>query len=83
MIPGLSGASAMIVEEQDLVSRLGVSGVHVLSTPRLIQLLESAAIAATRDFLPLDHLEPAADLNREDFTIGAPVEGLARLGRQQ
>ncbi len=51
MYPGLMGKSEMVVKERDLVSRLGGVPVHVLSTPRLIQLLEAAAIDAIREFV--------------------------------
>ncbi len=40
MIPGLMGKAEMIVKEEDLVSRLGDLPINVLSTPRLIQLME-------------------------------------------
>lgn len=56
MYPGLMGKSEMIVKEKDLVSRLGGVSVHVLSTPRLIQLLEAAAIDAIREFLQPDQM---------------------------
>jgi fluoroacetyl-CoA thioesterase len=46
----------MIVREEDLVSKLGSIGVDVLSTPRLIQLLEEAAIEAIQKFVPSDQL---------------------------
>ena len=46
----------MIVKEGDLVSQLGDVPVDVLSTPRLIQLLETAAIEAIRDFIPGDQV---------------------------
>lgn len=52
MVPGLIGKSEMIVKEEDLVSRLGEVPVNVLSTPRLIQLLEEAAIEAIHEFIP-------------------------------
>ncbi len=51
MYVGLMGKSEMIVKKADLVSRLGGVKVDVLSTPRLIQLLEAAAIEAIRGFL--------------------------------
>ena len=54
MVPGLIGKSEMIVKEEDLVSRLGGIAADVLSTPRLIQLLEEAAIEAIRAFTPSD-----------------------------
>ena len=56
MIPGLTGKSEMIVKEEDLVSQLGGVSVNVLSTPRLIQLLEAAAIDAIQDFIPTDQV---------------------------
>jgi len=56
MVPGLIGKSEMVVREEDLVSKLGNIDVDVLSTPRLIQLLEAAAIEAIRDYMPSDQL---------------------------
>jgi fluoroacetyl-CoA thioesterase len=56
MIPGLIGKSEMVVKEEDLVSRLGSIDVDVLSTPRLIQLLEEAAIDAIQKYIPSDQL---------------------------
>jgi predicted thioesterase len=56
MISGLIGQSEMIVKEEDLVSQLGDVPVDVLSTPRLIQLLETAAIEAIQDFIPTDQV---------------------------
>jgi len=45
------GKAEMIVREADLVSQLGGMAVRVLSTPRLIELLEAAAVDAVREFL--------------------------------
>ena len=56
MVPGLTGKSEMIVKEEDLVSHLGDVTVNVLSTPRLIQLLEAAAIDAIQEFIPTDQV---------------------------
>ena len=56
VLPGLIGKSEMVVKEEDLVSRLGSVAVDVLSTPRLIQLLEMAAIEAIQEFIPPDQL---------------------------
>ncbi len=52
MVPGLNGVSEMIVAEEDLVSRLGGVALDVLSTPRLIQLMEAAAIEAIKECVP-------------------------------
>jgi predicted thioesterase len=51
MYPGLTGKSEMVVKKGDLVSRLRGMNVDVLSTPRLIELLEAAAIEAIEGFL--------------------------------
>jgi predicted thioesterase len=51
MVPGLTGKSEMIVENEDLVNHLGGVSVEVLSTPRLIQLMEASAIEAIDRFL--------------------------------
>jgi fluoroacetyl-CoA thioesterase len=56
MVPGLIGKSEMIVKEEDLLSQLGDVTVNVLSTPRLIQLLEAAAVDAIQDFIPTDQV---------------------------
>jgi len=62
MIPGLTGRSEMIVKEEDLVSQRGDVPVEVLSTPRLIQLLETAAIEAIRDHMPKDQVSLGAEI---------------------
>lgn len=56
MVPGLIGKSEMVVKKEDLVNRLGGVEVDVLSTPRLIQLLEAAAIDAIQEYIPSDQL---------------------------
>ncbi len=62
MIPGLTGKCEMVVKEEDLVSQLGDIPVNVLSTPRLIQLLENAAIEAIRDHMPGDQVSLGAEI---------------------
>ena len=52
MLPGLTGQSEMIVGEGDLVKRLGNIDVDVLATPRLVQLMEEAAIRTIQEFIP-------------------------------
>jgi len=56
MVPGLTGNSEMIVENGDLVSQLGSIDVDVLSTPRLVQLIETAAVKAIQGLIPSDQL---------------------------
>ena len=56
MVPGLTGNSEMIVGNADLVSQLGSIDVDVLSTPRLVQLIETAAVKAIQGLIPSDQL---------------------------
>jgi fluoroacetyl-CoA thioesterase len=63
MVPGLNGKSEMVVGEEDLVSRLGDVCVNVLSTPRLIQLMETAAIDAIREMISPDQLSLGTRVN--------------------
>lgn len=56
MLPGLTGKAEMVVKEEDLVSHIGPIQVHVLSTPRLVQLMEEAALQAIEGSLPPDRL---------------------------
>jgi len=46
----------MIVRNEDLVSHQGGISVEVLSTPRLIQLMEASAIEAIQRFLSPDEV---------------------------
>jgi fluoroacetyl-CoA thioesterase len=63
MFPGLSGMSEMIVQREDLVSQLGDVAVDVLSTPRLIQLMEAAAVNAIKAHLPQDRMSLGTQVN--------------------
>jgi len=46
IVVGLRGAAEMIVERHDLASFSGNLGAEVLSTPRVVQLMEHAALKA-------------------------------------
>jgi len=56
MLPGLNGKFEMMVRDEDVVSQLGSIDMDVLSTPRLVQLMEAAAIKAIQEFIPPDQL---------------------------
>lgn len=82
MVPGLTGTSEMVVKQEDLVSQLGDVGVAVLSTPRLIQLLEAAAVAAIRDFIPLDQVTLGTEVRMKHLSatpLGMKVTANALL----
>jgi len=46
----------MIVGEGDLVRRLGKIDMDVLATPRLVQLMEEAAVQTIQEFIPPEQL---------------------------
>lgn len=50
--PGLVGEIEIVVAPADSADALGNPGVHVLATPRLVALLEQAAIRAVAPHLP-------------------------------
>jgi fluoroacetyl-CoA thioesterase len=49
---GLKGTAEIIVEKEDLASFSGNLGAEVLSTPRVVQLMERAALKALEGSLP-------------------------------
>jgi len=76
------GKAEMIVKEEDLVSRLGNSPVDVLSTPRLIQLMEEAAVNAIQDIIPPDQLSLGTQVKIKHLSatpLGMKVTGNAIL----
>ncbi|MGZ3537383.1 MAG: thioesterase family protein [Thermodesulfobacteriota bacterium] len=82
MVPGLTGKSEMVVKEEDLVSQLGGVPVAVLSTPKLIQLLESAAVVAIRDFIPPDQVSLGTEVRMKHLSatpLGMKVTANALL----
>jgi fluoroacetyl-CoA thioesterase len=84
VIPGLTGKCEMIVKEEDLVSRLGDVPVSVLSTPRLIQLLETAAIEAIRDHMAGDQISLGTGIRIQHLSatpLGMKVTANALLKR--
>ena len=72
MIPGLAGKSEMVVREEDLVSQLGDVPVDVLSTPRLIQLLEAASVEALRDHMTSDELSLGTEIKIKHLSPTPP-----------
>jgi predicted thioesterase len=82
MVPGLTGKSEMVVKEGDLVSQLGNVPVAVLSTPRLIQLLEAAAVDAICNFIPSDQVSLGTEVKMRHLSatpLGMKVTAHALL----
>jgi len=79
---GLTGSAALVVEAEDTAIALGSGDVSVLGTPRVVALMEQAAVAALSDLLDpgfttvgtrisVDHLAPSF--------VGATVEAVAEV----
>ena len=84
MVPGLIGKSEMIVKKEDLVSQLSDVTVNVLSTPRLIQLLETAAIEAIHEFIPTEKVSLGTEVKIKHLSptpLGMKVTANAILKR--
>jgi predicted thioesterase len=60
---GLSGTAEMVVGEQHTAPRVGSGRIRVLATPVMINLIESAALAAVEQSLPEDHQSLGTRLN--------------------
>ena len=84
MVPGVTGTCEMIVKEEDLVSSLRAVTVHVLSTPRLIQLMEAAAIEAIKDYMSRGELSLGTRVSIQHLSatpLGMKVTAHALLKR--
>lgn len=53
--PGLVGRAHLLVGEEHTAPRIGSGLVHVLATPVMINLMESAALDAAEHLLPAGH----------------------------
>ena len=84
MLPGLTGKAEIIVSKKDSVKKLGKDSLDVLSTTRLVELIESAAIDAIKDFIHPDQLSLGASINLKHLyptPIGMKVTAHALLNR--
>ena len=52
---GLTGTAELVVGEEHTAPSIGSGKVHVLGTPVMINLMESAALAAAEHLLPAGH----------------------------
>ena len=82
--PGLTGTAEMIVGEQHTAPRVGSGRIHVLATPVMINLIESAALAAVEQSLPEEHqsLGTRLDVSHVAATpVGMRVRATAEVVR--
>ena len=81
---GLTGTAEMIVGEQHTAPRIGSGRIHVLATPVMINLIESAALAAVEQSLPEEHqsLGTRLDISHVAATpVGMRVRATAEVVR--
>ena len=52
IVAGLTGQAEMVVGTSDTAPRIGSGRIAVLATPKMINLIEEAALAAIEDQLP-------------------------------
>lgn len=82
IVVGLKGTAEMIVERQDLASFSGNLGAEVLSTPRIIQLMEHAAWKALEGRLPGGRITVGTRIEMKHFAatpLGMRVRADATL----
>ena len=81
---GLTGVAEMVVGEQHTAPRIGSGRIRVLATPVMIQLIESAALAAVEQSLPEEHqsLGTHLDITHVAATpVGMRVKAIAEVTR--
>lgn len=81
---GLTGVAEMVVGEQHTAPRIGSGRIRVLATPVMIQLIESAALAAVEQSLPEEHqsLGTRLDITHIAATpVGMRVRATAEVTR--
>ena len=79
---GLKGEEKMVVERQDLASMMGNIGAEVLSTHRVVLLMELAARNAIKDRLPEGMMTVGTFIRIQHFAaspLGAKVRAEALL----
>ena len=82
MAIGLKGKKEMVVEPEDLASFGGNEGAEVLSTPRVILLMEQATRVAIEDTLPEGMMTVGTMIHMKHFAatpLGAKVRAEAQL----
>jgi predicted thioesterase len=81
---GLKGEKEIVVEAKDLASHTGNPGADVLSTHRIVLLMEQAARAAIDDCLPGGKITVGTAIRMKHFAatpLGAKVRAEAMLTR--
>lgn len=80
--PGLTGHAEMVVGTSDTAPRIGSGHIAVLATPKMISLMEEAALAAVEHLLPAgkQSLGTHIDISHLAATpVGMTVKAEAKL----
>ena len=87
--PGLTGTAEMVVGTSDTAPRIGSGHIAVLATPKMISLMEEAALAAVEHLLPegKQSLGTRVDISHlaatpVSMTVTAEAEVVAVEGRK-
>lgn len=67
LMPGLKGASELLVAQEHTAPRVGSGRVHVLATPVMINVIEAAALAAIEHLLPAGYQSLGTRLDIRHF----------------
>jgi predicted thioesterase len=80
--PGLTGTAELVVAEAHTAPHVGSGAVHVLATPVMVNLMESAALAAAERFLASGHQSLGTHLDVRHIAatpVGMRVQARAEL----
>ncbi|MFE3455110.1 thioesterase family protein [Nonomuraea sp. NPDC059194] len=82
LAPGLRSSLLIMVEREDLATKIGSGDVPVLATPRLLALAEMATVQAVRDHLGAGETSVGTKVELDHLAaspVGAHVEISAEL----
>lgn len=82
LTPGIKGSASCVVGPEDTAKALGSGAVDVLSTPKLVALMEKAALLSVRDYLDegMDTVGTHLDISHSAATpVGMTVRAESEL----
>ena len=82
LTPGIKGSASCVVGPEDTAKALGSGAVDVFSTPKLVALMEKAALLSVRDYLDegMDTVGTRLDISHSAATpVGMTVRAESEL----
>lgn len=82
LTPGIKGSASCVVGPEDTAKALGSGAVDVFSTPKLVALMEKAALLSVRDYLDegMDTVGTHLDISHNAATpVGMTVRAESEL----